>query len=165
MAGDTESNSRLAEALRSSTSSAQSTTRTLNDIGAGLSRIREEFDRLGTQTGQNAGALNALLAQQADIAKDISQVAREMGSVGLTTAQRQREVNQDLQHLVQRLDGLANTLNRLVQHAPNSENLQQAFTTAIRSELGRQTGGIDATTEPAADEDARSRGLWARTQR
>lgn len=165
LAGDMESNGRLAEALRSSTSSAQTTTRTLNDIGAGLSRIREEFDRLGTQTGQNAGALNALLAQQADIAKDISQVAREMGSVGLTTAQRQREVNQDLQHLVQRLDGLANTLNRLVQQAPNSENLQQAFTTALRSELGRQSGNPGPSSESTADDDARTRGLWTRTPR
>lgn len=165
LAGDMEANGRLAEALRSSTSSAQATTRTLNDIGAGLARIREEFDRLGTQTGQNAGALNGLLSQQAEIAKDISQVARDMGSVGLTTAQRQREVNQDLQHLIQRLDGLANTLNRLVQQAPNSENLQQAFTTALRSELGNKPRGIGARNEAVSEDDARSRDAWSRTPR
>jgi len=164
LAGDTEANGRLGEALRSSTASAQTTTRILNDIGGGLARIREEFDRLGTQTGQNAGALNALLAQQADLAKDISQVAREMGTVGLGTAQRQREVNQDLQHLVQRLDGLANTLNRLVQQAPNSENLQQAFTTALRSELGRVPSTVGASPEPGGD-DVRTRGSWSRPPR
>lgn len=165
LAGDMEANGRLAEALRSSTSSAQTTTRTLNDIGAGLARIREEFDRLGSQTGQNAAALNAVLAQQADIAKDISQVARELGSVGLNTAQRQREVNQDLQHLIQRLDGLANTLNRLVQQAPNSDNLQQAFTTALRSELGRPAATAVSSSDPGADDDGRSRGAWSRTPR
>jgi flagellar biosynthesis/type III secretory pathway chaperone len=88
--------------------------------------------------------LNGLLAQQADIAKDISQVVREIGSVSLTSGQRQREVNQDLQHLVQRLDGLANTLNRLVQQTPSAENLQQAFTTALRAELARSSSDSEA---------------------
>ncbi len=164
LAGDTEANGRLAEALRSSTAAAQTTTRILNDIGGGLARIREEFDRLGSQTGQNAGALNALLAQQTEIAKDISQVARELGTVGLGTAQRQREVNQDLQHLVQRLDGLATTLNRLVQQAPNAENLQQAFTTALRSELGRTPSTIGASSA-SGDDDVRTRDSWNRPPR
>jgi ABC-type transporter Mla subunit MlaD len=113
------------------------TARTLNDVGASLQKIKEEFDRVGVQSSQQANALNALLAQQADIARDISQVARDMGSVGLTTAQRQREVNQDFQHLVQRLDGLATTLNRMSQQTPSVENLQHALTNAIRGEMTR----------------------------
>ena len=133
----TDTSGQLSESLRSSTASSHATARTLNDIGGGLSKIREEFERLSVQTGQQANALNGLLAQQSDIAKDISQTVRELGNVGLTTAQRQREVNQDFQHLVQRLDGLANTLNRLVQQTPSTENLQQAFTTALRAELAR----------------------------
>jgi len=139
LATQVDASGQLVESLRASTTSSQTTARTLNDIGSGLARLREEFDRISTQTGQQANALNGLLAQQADVAKDISQVARELGSVGLTTAQRQREVNQDFQHLVQRLDGLANTLNRLVQQTPSAENLQQAFTTAVRAELARLT--------------------------
>jgi methyl-accepting chemotaxis protein len=165
LAGDTEANARLAEALRSSTAGAQATTRILNDIGGGLARIRDDFERLGAQTGQSAGTLNGLLAQQTELAKDISQVAREMGTVGLGTAQRQREVNQDLQHLVQRLDGLATTLNRLVQQAPNSENLQQAFTTALRSELGRMPSAVGASTVTGDDDDGRARGSWNRPPR
>ena len=165
LAGDTEASARLAEALRSSTAGAQSTTRILNDIGGGLARIRDDFERLGAQTGQNAGTLNTLLAQQTELAKDISQVAREMGTVGLGTAQRQREVNQDLQHLVQRLDGLATTLNRLVQQAPNSENLQQAFTTALRSELGRTPSAVGASAASGDDDDGRARGSWNRPPR
>jgi hypothetical protein len=84
------------------------------------------------------------LAQQADIARDVSSVAKELGAAGLTNTQRQREVNQDLQHLVQRLDSLANTLNRMIQNAPSTENLQQAFANAIRSELGRD-GSSDSS--------------------
>ena len=138
--GDMEASGRLAEALRGNSTGAESTTRALNDVGLGLNRIRSEFERLGNQTGQHANNLSTLLAQQTEIAKDISGVAKELGSVGLTTAQRQREVNQDLQHLVQRLDNLATTLNRMVQTLPTVENLQQAFTAALRAELNRQPG-------------------------
>jgi len=138
--GDMEASGRLAEALRANSVGAESTTRALNDVGQGLNRIRAEFERMGVQTGQHANTLNALLAQQAEIARDISGVSKELGSAGITTAQRQREVNQDLQHLVQRLDSLATTLSRMVQTAPSTENLQQAFAAALRAENGRQSG-------------------------
>jgi hypothetical protein len=137
LSGEMDARGQLAEALRATTTGSQLTARTLNDVGASLQKIKEEFDRVGVQSGQQANALNALLAQQADIARDISQVARDMGSVGLTTAQRQREVNQDFQHLVQRLDGLATTLNRMSQQTPSVENLQHALTNAIRGEMTR----------------------------
>ncbi len=151
-AGDMEATGRLADALRLNSTGAESTTRALNDVGQGLNRIRAEFERMGVQTGQHATTLNSLLGQQAEIARDISGVSKELGSVGVTTAQRQREVNQDLQHLVQRLDSLANTLNRMVQTAPNTENLQQAFASALRAELGRHDG-----SEPVI-----GRGPWSR---
>ncbi len=152
--GDMEANGRLADALRASSNGSESTTRALNDVGQGLNRIRAEFERMGVQTGQHANSLNALLAQQAEIARDLSGVSKDLGSVGVTTAQRQREVNQDLQHLVQRLDSLANTLNRMVQTAPTTENLQQAFAAALRSEIGRQAG---ESAEPVS-----GRGPWSR---
>jgi len=150
LAGDAQANGRLAEALRVTTAGTQSNTRVLDDIGAGLNRIKEEFERLGTQTGQQANALSGLLTHQGEIAKDISQVAREMSSIGLTTAQRQREVSQDLQHLVQRLDGLATTLNRLIQQSPNS----------IRSERDR-----DAEPPAEGPESGSSRSAWGRSSR
>lgn len=150
LAGDAQANGRLAEALRVTTAGTQSNTRALDDIGAGLNRIKEEFERLGTQTGQQANALSGLLAHQGEIAKDISQVARDMGSIGLTTAQRQREVSQDLQHLVQRLDGLATTLNRLIQQSPNT----------IRAERDRDAG------PPAEEaESGNTRSVWGRSPR
>jgi len=159
LSSETESNRRFAEALQASTSNSQTTADTLADINSGLARIRDEFDRLGVQTGQHANAFNGLLVQQTELSKEISQAARELGSSGLSTSQRQREVNEDLQHLVQRLDGLANTLNRLIQLSPNSENLEKAFTSAIRSELGRPDGTNSERSERP------ERPVWSRTPR
>jgi methyl-accepting chemotaxis protein len=156
VAGDMEASGRLADALNTNATGAESTTRALNDVGQGLSRIRAEFDRISSLTGQHAATLGAFLESQSEIARDITAAARELGSVGLSTAQRQREVSQDLQHLVQRLDGLANSLNRMMQTAPTTENLQQAFANALRAELAQ--GG---TPEAVGEGSARSR--WSRT--
>ena len=155
--GDMDATGRLSEALLASTTGSENTTRALNDVGQGLSRIRAEFERLGTQTGQHASTLNNVLTQQAEIARDITQVAKELGSVGLTTSQRQREVNQDLQHLIQRLDSVTTTLNRVAQQAPSTENLQQAFAAALRAELGR--GGL---AEPSVETPSH-RSPWSRS--
>lgn len=147
----------LAESLRASNSGTQSTARNLTEIGNELSRIRDEFERLGTNSNQQSQAFNTLLGQQAEITKEMSQVVREIGNIGLGTAQRQRESAQDLQHLVQRLDGLANTLNRLVQQAPSTENLQQAFTAALRAELNRSSSTESDTTDRGSSRWTRQR--------
>ena len=139
---------RFAEALYASTASTQTTAETLSDINSGLARIRDEFDRLGVQTRQHANAFNTLLAQQTELTHDITDVVRDLGSTGMTTSQRQREVNEDLQHLLQRLDGLANTLNRLIQLSPNTENLEQAFSSALRMNWGAPS--ITAPAGPRA---------------
>jgi len=137
VAGDMDATNRLAGALNSSTAGAESSTRALNDVGLALSRIHKEFERIGNQTGQHATALNSVLSQQTEIARDVSQVAKELGAVGMNSSQRQREVNQDLQHLIQRLDNMTTTLNRLAQQTPSVDTLQQAFAAALRAELGR----------------------------
>lgn len=152
-----ESTGTLAESLRASTAGSQSTARSLTDIGTALVKLRDEFERLGSQSTQQVATLNGLLTQQSEIARDVSQVVREIGAAGMTTAQRQREVNQDLQHLLQRLDGLATSLNRLVQQAPNVENLQQAFTMALRSELSRSSSPDDESGDRGAARWTRSR--------
>lgn len=153
-----DANSALAEALRAGTSGAEATAQNLAQIGSGLARLHDNFDTIGAVQTQQINALNALLAQQAETAREIGQIAKELGSMGLTSAQRQREVNQDFQHLVQRLDGLANTMNRLVQQTPNAENLQVAFAAALRAELSRGT----SDTEP--DDPNRVPGRWARSR-
>ncbi len=138
--GDVEATRRLSDALLSNSAMTESSTRALGEIGSGFTMIRSELERLGAQTGEHANALSALLAQQTEIARDISAVSRELGSVGMTTVQRQREATQDLQHLVQRLDNLATTMNRVLQNAPTVENLQKAFSGALRAELGQRDG-------------------------
>lgn len=157
LVSQTDTNGALAESLRVNTTASQSNARNLSEIGGGLSRLRDEFERIGAQSGQQAAALNTLLTQQAEMTREISQIVRDMGAVGLSTAQRQREVNQDFQHLVQRLDSLANTLNRLVQQAPSTENLQQAFTSALRAEIARPM-----STDTESDDRGASR--WSRSR-
>ena len=137
VAGDFEATGRLSEALHANANTTESSTRALADIGSGFGRIRGELEQLSAQTGEHANALASLMAQQSDIARDVSSVARELGSVGMSTVQRQREATQDLQHLVQRLDNLATTMNRVMQSTPTVENLQQAFGAALRAELGQ----------------------------
>lgn len=146
----------LAESLRANTAGAAQTAQQLTEIGGGLTHLQEEFDRIAAAQAQQIASLNNLLGQQAETAREISQVARELGTAGITTTQRQREVNQTMQHLVQRLDSLANTLNRQVQQTPNVENLQAAFAAALRAELNRAEG--------STDDPQRTPGRWARSR-
>jgi len=145
----TESNRRLAEALQVTTANAQHTATAFSDVQARLERIQDEFSRMGGQSAQQIEAFNALMTRQSELARAISEAARELGSSTLTGAQRQREVNDEIQHLVQRLDGITNTMNRLLQQTPNTENLQQAFAAALRSELNRAGSGAAGGNPPA----------------
>ena len=156
LASQTTSAGSLVESIRQGTANTQTTTRHLTEIGNELGRLRDEFERIGSQSTQQGAALKSLLSQQADMTKELAQVVRDMGAQGLVSTQRQREVTQDFQHLVQRLDGLANTLNRLVQQAPSTEALQQAFTNALRAEVSRGS----ADPEPAEREGGR----WTRSR-
>lgn len=158
----TDASGTLAESLRASTSGAQSTARSLAEIGGELVRVRDEFERLGQQSSQQSSALANLIGQQADMTREMAQVVRDIGGIGMSTAQRQREVNQDFQHLVQRLDGLANTLNRLVQQTPNTENLQQAFTGALRAELARSPSSPTSSSESDPEPLERGSSRWTR---
>jgi chromosome segregation ATPase len=137
LAHEMDARGQLSEALRSTTAGSQVAARSLNDIGSSLQKIREDFERLGTSTSQQTNTLNALLNQQAELARGIAQVARELGSSGMNSAQSQRELNQDFQHLMQRLDSLATSMNRMSQQIPSVDNLQHAFANAMRSELAR----------------------------
>lgn len=153
----TAASSTLAESLRTSTAGAQATAQTLTEIGNELSRIRDGFERIGATSTRQGDDLATMLGRQAEITQEMSQVVREIGNIGLGTAQRQRESAQDLQHLVQRLDGLANTLNRIVQQAPNVENLQQAFTSALRAEMNRPQTEPSEPVTPAPARWSRQR--------
>jgi len=171
VASEAEANQRLADALRGSTGGVAASTRTLQEIGAGLARLREDLDRIATHAGDQATTLTSLLGEQESIAAGLSQVARDLSAVGIATAQRQREVTEDVSTLVSRLDGLTALLSRATSAAPTSEVLQRAFTAALRSELAVQADQIadalDARQLPPNAQGApsaarRDRGLWPR---
>ncbi len=172
VAAEAEANSRLADALRAGTGGVTASTRSLQEIAGGLADLREEFARLAAQSADQAGALNALLAEHGTVAMGLSQVARDLSAVGIATAQRQREVNEDVTTLLNRLDALTNLLARATASAPTTESLQQAFTNALRSELGAQADiladVLDARAGGAVGTGAtarRDRGLWPRSDR
>ncbi|MBA3644019.1 MAG: hypothetical protein H0W59_08140 [Chloroflexia bacterium] len=171
VASEAEANQRLADALRGSTGGVAASTRTLQEIGAGLARLREDLDRIATHAGDQATTLTSLLGEQESIAAGLSQVARDLSAVGIATAQRQREVTEDVSTLVSRLDGLTALLSRATSAAPTSEVLQRAFTAALRSELAVQADQIadalDARQLPPNAQGVpsaarRDRGLWPR---
>lgn len=147
----------LAESLRASTSGTQATAQTLTEIGNELGRLRDSFERIGANGSRQGENFANLLQKQSEITQEMSQVVREIGNIGLGNAQKQRESAQDLQHLVQRLDGLANTLNRLVQQTPSVENMQQAFTNALRAEMGRSPNNTSEQGSPAPARWSRNR--------
>ena len=182
VAGEAEANGRLADALRGSTGGVAASTRTLQEIGAGLAGLRDELGRIANQSAQQASSLHALLGEQESIASGLSRVAQDLSAVGIATAQRQREVNEDVSALVHRLDNLTDLLSRATAAAPTGDVLQRAFTSALRNELSTQAdqiaGALGARLAPApvADEAAavatwpetpssglrRDRGLWPR---
>jgi methyl-accepting chemotaxis protein len=158
IADGTETNSRLADALRSSAGGVNDSTRQLNQIGAGLAQLQLEFSRIGEQSETQTRRLTDLLEEQHDVAGGISQVARDLSAVGIATAQRQREVSDELSGLLRRLDELTATLTRVAPRA-SSPPAQQDPSSAWPSRP-------PAPEQPQADERAGERqSLWPRGQR
>lgn len=150
VAAEAEANGRLAEALRSSTTGVSASTHLLSEIGDNLAELRDDLGRLARQTGDQASALNALLDEQSSIAGGLSQVARDLSSISIVTAQRQQEVNKDVATLVGRLDGLTNILARAASAAPTADTLERAFAAALRTELAHQAEQIAGALEARA---------------
>ena len=161
LANEVETNNRLADALRGSTGGVTASTRTLQEIGAGLSQLRDEFARLASQSADQAMTLRSLLDDQAGIAGDLTKVARDVSSISIVTAQRQEAVNKEVSTLINRIESLTNLLARATQAAPTVETLERAFANALRGELGSQADQIAAIAQgqpPADSESAQRRG-------
>ena len=133
-----EANARLADAFRTGTGGVAESTRQLLEVVTGLADLRDDLSRIAAQSGTQARALNDLLSEQGDLAGGLAQVARDLSAVGIATAQRQREVNEDVTALLGRLDDVATLLGRATAAAPTPDALQHAFTAALRSELSSQ---------------------------
>ncbi len=101
---EAEANSRLADALRGSTGGMAASARSLAEIEASLGGLRDELGRLASSTVGQAQALQGLLEEQASVATGLSQVARDISTISVRTAQRQDDVSRDAGALVERLD-------------------------------------------------------------
>jgi hypothetical protein len=112
VAEEAESNSKLADALRGNAGGMAASARALGEIEGGLSGLRDELGRLAAGTSGQAQTLNGLLEQQASIATGLAQVARDISTISVRTAQRQDEVSRDVGTLVERLDRVVQGLNR-----------------------------------------------------
>jgi len=86
--------------------------RALDEIEGGLSGLRDEFGRLASGTAGQAQTLSSLLEEQASIATGLSQVARDISTISMRTAQRQEEVSRDVGTLIERLERVVQGLGR-----------------------------------------------------
>lgn len=112
VAEEAEANSRLADALRGSAGGMAASAQVLGEIEGGLGGLRDELARLATGTAGQAQTLHDLLDQQAAIGTGLAQVARDISTISLRTAQRQDEVARDVGSLVERLDRALQGLGR-----------------------------------------------------
>jgi hypothetical protein len=107
IANESEANTRLAETLRSGMSGMSASTRTLSEIQASLTGIRDEFREIARTNQDYAMTLSRMLTEQTTLSTGIAQAARELGSAGAATTQHQRDVSDELAGLVKRLDTIA----------------------------------------------------------
>ncbi|MFN8593630.1 MAG: hypothetical protein U0031_19385 [Thermomicrobiales bacterium] len=112
VAEEAEANGRLAESLRSNAGGVAASARALGEIESGLGGLRDELSRLAAQSTSQAQTLNGLLEQQASVATGLAQVARDISTISLRTAQRQDDVARDIGGLVERLDRAVTAFSR-----------------------------------------------------
>jgi hypothetical protein len=112
VANEAEANTRLAESLRGSAGGMAASARTLGEIETGLSGLRDELSRLATSTTSQAQTLNGLLEQQTSVASGLAQVAHDISTISMRTAQRQDEVSRDVGTLIERLERVVHGLGR-----------------------------------------------------
>lgn len=135
-----ESSDTFASSIATTTRQNAEIAETLAGLADDLGATRTAFADLANRSATQTRALNQILEQQAGIGKEVSHAARELGSAGANTVQRNREAREDLARLAQRLEQLTTSLNRAAQQAPTTETLQKAFAAALRStsESGRE---------------------------
>ncbi len=160
---EADQNSRLADALLNSVGGVAGSTKRLEEIGGGLTGLRDEFKRLAQQTAEQANLLRTLLGEQSKVAAGLSQSSGDVSKVSIVTAQRQREVNDNIAKLLSQLEQLTATLGRSAATA-SPESLERAFQAALRSELSAQADMIADAIEVRASGD-RPGGIFHRSQR
>jgi archaellum component FlaC len=151
VAAEAEANSRLADSLRGSTGGVTSATKALSEISGSLNALRDEFGRIVQLSSDQSSSLSRLLTEQNTIATGLSQVARDLSAVGITTSQRQREVNEEVASLVRRLDNLTTVLAKA---SGGTDQLHTDFNAPDAEPFGQQ----------AEVASRRDRSLWPRRE-
>lgn len=129
---ESESTVRLVETLRSSLAGVSTSSSQLADIGRLLSELREEFAQLSGHSARQTDRLSAMLESETGVAGQLAQVSRDIGASGMAVAQRDRELRNELGHLLQQLGTVTQTLDRFAHQLPTSDAMQQAFAAALR---------------------------------
>jgi hypothetical protein len=103
IAGESEANTRLADALRSGMGGVTASARTLAELQSTLVGLRDEFRQIAQSNQEYASGLSRMLTEQTSIAANLAKLAREFGT-RLPSAEEQQEMNQELSGLIKRLD-------------------------------------------------------------
>ena len=98
--------------MRGNAGGISASARTLGEIEDGLSGLRDDFGRLASSTAGQAQTLSSLLEEQASIATGLSQVARDISTISMRTAQRQDDVARDVGTLIERPERVIQSLGR-----------------------------------------------------
>jgi hypothetical protein len=143
LSAQTESNSKLADSLRSGMGGVSSSSRLISDASMALVELREEFSRISQLTQEQTMTLARMLSEQSAASADLSQVARDLGAAGISTSMRQREMNDELSSLVRRLDALTTTLGHVAANLPEGSWGREAITatTSAANEESEDRGG------------------------
>jgi hypothetical protein len=157
LAKEVEHTGRLADALLNSVGGVSASSQRLEEIGVGLAQLRTEFGQLAGHTAEQVHILRALLSEQNTLAAGLAQATGDVSKVSVVTAQRQREVNENLATLLGRLDQMITVLARYAGNLPSPESLQHTVASAVRSEL--------SGAAPASGERPGTGSLWPREPR
>jgi chromosome segregation ATPase len=152
IANESEANTRLAEALRSSVTGVSSTTRTLAEIQASLVGIRDEFRDIARSNQEHASSLSRMLTEQTTISSGIAKIARDIGTTGASNQQQQQDMNEELSSLIKRLDNITPT--------PAPQPGTGGFETVQTNEGVRRvlTNAPDFLSDPVESPGGRDRG-------
>jgi len=151
LAGQTDANSKLADALRSGTGGVSASSRILADVSMALGELREEFNRIGQLSQEQTIILSRLLSEQTTMASSLSDVAQDLSAASVSTSLRQREMNDEASSLMRRLDGLAATLQHLASGQGDSSWIQGNASQPGGDEAAELTGRGSRRSWPSRD--------------
>jgi hypothetical protein len=157
IANESEANTRLAEALRSGMTGVSASARTLAEVQASLTGIRDEFRQIALSNQEYATSLSRMLTEQTAISTGIAKMARELGSAGASSTQQQQDMSDELSSLIKRLDTIAPATPQ--SPGPGGFETVQSADGSVRRVLSNAPDFMsDPVESPGGDRGNRGRG-------